>query len=631
MAQSLQPLLHDRVVALRAPAQLWCGPDGSIGGAAIDGLYLGDTRFVRRFRVRIGGSESELIATLTDGPSRVRFVSLHRGLDDAGADPDVRSTLAVEVRGDGVDFTLALESRLEQVLETTVLIDLVTDLTSMDRMKHGLDAEWDVRGAHTEDGALAWGDGDLAARFVADGAGIALDADGQARVELPLTVGAGGKAEARWSIELADGLAVVHPPVGPAPWAPPDLQHADPRLAQWVRRGLADLDALRLVSDRAPEAEFLAAGAPWFFTLFGRDALWTARFLVPLGPLTAELTLRTLAAYRGGEVDAGSAQQPGKILHELRRSAIGVWGEGFHLPPVYYGSIDSTPLWICLLADARDAGLPDQAVRDLLPTLVGALEWMRGYGDSDGDGLLEYVDETGAGLANQGWKDSSDSVQWRDGSLATAPIALCEVQGYAYEAAVRGAALLDSFVGQGEGDRWREWAARLRRRFNESFWIDDPDGGYPAIALDASKRPVDSLTSNIGHLLGTGIIDAAQEALVARRLVSPELDSGYGLRTLSTRDAGYWPLAYHGGSVWAHDTAIAVFGLARAGFAAEARALAEGLLRAAVAFDYRIPELYAGDSATAVPAPVPYPAACRPQAWAAAASVAVLSALPTTS
>ena len=629
MAQTLQPLLHDRVIALRAPAQLWCGPDGSIGGSAIDGIYLGDTRFVRRFGVSLAGSRPELIATLTDGPSRVRFVCLHRALDDAGADPDVRSTLMADVRGDGVDFTFTVESRLDHGLETVVVIDLVPDLTSMDRMKHGLDAEWAVRGARTEDGALAWGDGELTARFLAAGARIGVDAEGAARVDVPLTVAAGGKAEVRWSIDLADGLAVVHPPTGRAPWSPPRLEEADPRLAQWVRRGLADLDALRLVSDRAPDAEFLAAGAPWFFTLFGRDALWTARFLVPLGPLTAELTLRTLAAYQGTELDPGSAQQPGKILHELRRSAIGVWGEGFHLPPVYYGSIDSTPLWICLLADAHDAGLSDQAVRDLLPTLVGALEWMRDYGDSDGDGLLEYVDESGAGLANQGWKDSSDSVQWRDGSLATAPIALCEVQGYAYEAAVRGAALLDSFVAQGEGDQWREWAERLRERFNAAFWIDDPDGGYPAIALDASKRPVDSLTSNIGHLLGTGIIAPAQEALVARRLASPELDSGYGLRTLSTRDDGYWPLAYHGGSVWAHDTAIVVFGLARAGFADEARALAEGLLRAAVAFDYRIPELYSGDAATAVPTPVPYPAACRPQAWAAAASVAVLNALLT--
>ena len=379
-----------------------------------------------------------------------------------------------------------------------------------------------------------------------------------------------------------------------------------------------------MVSTRSPGDQFFAAGAPWFFTLFGRDSLWAARMLLPLGPDVARGTLRVLAAVQGRSAVAETAEQPGKIMHELRRATT-AHGDELVLPPLYYGTVDATPLWICLLADAHEAGLPDHDVAPLLPYLEAALAWMRDSGDSDGDGLLEYVDASGRGLSNQGWKDSGDSVQWRDGTLAAGPIALCEVQAYAYEAACRGAGLLDAF-GMTGGDEWRAWAARLASRFRETFWIDDPEGGYPAIALDAGKRPVDTVTSNIGHLLGTGLLSPDEARLIAARLVAPELDSGFGLRTMSTDSAGYWPLSYHGGSVWTHDTAIAIMGLSREGFADEAATLTEGLLRAAVAFDYRMPELHSGDAASSFPTPPPYPAACRPQAWSAAAAIAVWNA-----
>jgi glycogen debranching enzyme len=382
------------------------------------------------------------------------------------------------------------------------------------------------------------------------------------------------------------------------------------------------------VSDRAPGEQFLAAGAPWFFTLFGRDSLWAARLLLPLGSGLASSTLRALASMQGAASVIDTAEQPGKIMHELRRGAqrFAERGAAVELPSLYYGTVDATPLWICLLADAADAGMPDDEVLALLPNLEAALAWMRDFGDSDGDGLLEYIDESGRGLSNQGWKDSGDSVQWRDGTLAEGPIALCEVQAYAYQAATRGAELLERF-GRPGVEEWRAWAARLQDVFRERYWIDDPGGAYPAIALDAHKRPVDTVTSNIGHLLGTGLLHPDEAALVARRLVSPELASGFGLRTLSTDSAGYWPLSYHGGSVWTHDTAIAISGLTADGFTDEARQLSEGLLRAAVAFDFRMPELHSGDALSDTPAPVPYPAACRPQAWSAAAAVTVLAAL----
>jgi glycogen debranching enzyme len=349
--------------------------------------------------------------------------------------------------------------------------------------------------------------------------------------------------------------------------------------------------------------------------------------LLPLGTELAASTLRVLAARQGRVVDSRSAEAPGKILHEVRRAELDLAAAGggsrFSLPPVYFGTVDATPLWVCLLHDAWRWGMPAEQVEELLPHLTSALTWMVQHGDADGDGFLEYVDESGRGLANQGWKDSGDSVQWRDGALADAPIALCEVQGYAYEAAMAGAAVLDAF-GRPGGDRWRDWAAQLAARFRSAFWTEDAEGPYPVIALDAAKRPVDTLTSNAGHLLGTGLLDEAESDVVAARMAAPDMDSGFGLRTLSKKAGGFGPLSYHGGSVWPHDTAIVLRGMAAGGHRREAAGLIEGLLAAAAAFGNRLPELFAGDARRDVPVPVPYPAACRPQAWAAASAVAVL-------
>jgi len=255
------------------------------------------------------------------------------------------------------------------------------------------------------------------------------------------------------------------------------------------------------------------------------------------------------------------------------------------------------------------------------------MDWLVRYGTT-ANGFVSYRDDSGAGLANQGWKDSGDSVQFGDGRLAEPPIALCEVQGYAHAAALHAAALFDAF-GLAGGERCRAWAAELADRFRAAFWVSDPHGDYPAIALDAHGSPVDTVTSNIGHLLGTGLLTADEERSVVARLGAPDMDCGYGLRTMSSRSRGFNPLAYHGGSVWTHDTAITIAGLARVGDPAAAlvaSSLIEGLLAAAATFEFRLPELFGGYARDDSPAPVPYPAACRPQAWAAAASIAIVSA-----
>jgi glycogen debranching enzyme len=592
-----------------------------MGGKPIHGLYVSDIRVVSILNVTFDGRVAELVATVPDGADTVSFVSLLRHLDDDSADPRVRTIQRREVGASGVSETLTVASTLEQEVATTVVVRLASDLADMGTVKSGLPSFPAI--ATVAGGVVSWGRDAVSAELTAPDARMVAREDGGIELSWDLTVPAKSEVTVGWSITAIDRKAVVHGVAGPAGWSAPATSSGDNRLDRWVARALDDLDALRMSTVADPASVFLAAGAPWFLTLFGRDSIWAARFMLPLGTRLAADTLRVLARLQGTESVDATAEQPGKIPHELRRGVLEIPGENISLPPLYYGTVDATALWICLLYDAWNWGMPDRQVEALLPHLVAALEWMRDYGDADGDGLLEYVDTTGHGLTNQGWKDSGDSVQWRDGRLADAPIALCEVQGYAHEAAVHGAELLEHF-GR-DGAPWREWAAALRQRFNETFWVEDEGGAYPAIALDAAKRPVDSVTSNIGHLLGTGILDASQSALVARRLVSPELNSGYGLRTMSTDSAGYWPLSYHGGSVWTHDTAIAIRGLAGAGFRAEADSLGEGLLAAASAFDYRMPELHSGDSAADFGRPIPYPAACRPQAWSAAAAVSLMA------
>ncbi|HEX6872024.1 MAG TPA: amylo-alpha-1,6-glucosidase, partial [Micromonosporaceae bacterium] len=435
----------------------------------------------------------------------------------------------------------------------------------------------------------------------------------------------------RWQLQVDDPRAVVVTPARETTWSRPIVGTDDPRLVRLLDRSLDDLRALRLAEANAPQEVFLGAGVPWYLTLFGRDSLWAARMMLPLGTGLAAGTLRTLARRQGRRIDPVSGEAPGKIMHELRREDVRLsdWGS---LPATYYGTVDATLLWISLLADAWRWGMPDSTVAYLLPNLTRALFWLYRHGDPDGDGFVEYVDHSGRGLANQGWKDSGTAVRFHDGQLARPPIALCEVQGYAHRAALDAAELIDAFGehtgwDRGAADRWREYAAALADRFRRRYWVDGPLGPYPAMALDGDGRQVDALTSNIGHLLGTGILSAEEETTVGRLLASAPLADGYGLRTMSTLDAGYAPLSYHCGSVWPHDTAIAILGLARAGAGSASAELISNVLAAAPAFGYRLPELYSGDRRADLPRPLPHPGACRPQAWSAAAAVTIVQAL----
>ncbi|WP_454858349.1 glycogen debranching N-terminal domain-containing protein [Promicromonospora soli] len=651
-AVPLQPLLSDAVIALRAPTQVWSGRDGDLGGTPIDGVYHGDVRHVSGLTLVCAESALEYISVAAEGASHVVFGGLLRAVDDGQPDPKVRLVRDRRVADGALAETWTVRSRLPGAVRVTLRLRLRPDFATLHDVKAGLAPLGGVSGTAdagpdagdgaapgitvaVTPGAATASAGTRSFTLTADGATVTRTPDGVIEASWPLDVPPGGEAEAAWSLALHDDSLVVRGATGtwPGTQAATGLAGApaaaDPRLGRWLTTALDDLDALRLTLPDHPADDFFAAGAPWFFTLFGRDALWAARLALPVDTRAAASTLRVLARLQGTTHDVETAQEPGKILHELRASPLAIPHDDVVLPPLYYGSVDSTPLWVCLLADAWRAGMPDAEVAALLPALRGALTWLLEHGDSDGDGFLDYIDRTGRGLANQGWKDSGDSIQWRDGTLAVGPIALCEVQGYAYEAALAGADLLEAFDPAAPGPlrpaALRAWAADLRTRFARTYWVETPEGRYPAVALDRDKRPVDTLTSNIGHLIGTGILDAAQERHIADLLLGPTMSTGFGIRTMSTGAAGYWPLSYHGGSVWTHDTAIAIHGMHRAGLADQAARAVDGLLAAAEGFGYRVPELHGGDPATRAGVPTPYPAACRPQAWSAAAAITCLA------
>jgi glycogen debranching enzyme len=417
--------------------------------------------------------------------------------------------------------------------------------------------------------------------------------------------------------------AFDHPVAGrPSVPSGPHVECSEPRMRRLHRRSCDDLHGLAVHDPQSPNDRFVAAGSPWFLTLFGRDSIWAAFMALSADPSLAAGTLRTLARRQGLRHDPDTEEEPGKILHEVRRGSLTHLGD---LPPNYYGSIDATPLFVILLSEAWRWGLPSDEVEALLPHAEEALRWIRDHGDPDGDGFLEYERPGQRGLVNQGWKDSHDGIQYADGRIAQAPIALAEVQAYAYDAAIRGAELLERF-GRTGADTWRGWATDLRRRFREQFWVEDDQGRYPAIALDADKQPVDASASNMGHLLLSDLLDVEEQDLVAARLTSPSLSSGWGLRTMATSAAGFNPLGYHTGSVWPHDTAIATWGLSRTGHRDAAIELLRGVLRTAPHYGYRLPELFAGLERAPGGYPVPYPVACRPQAWAAGAGPLVLRA-----
>jgi len=390
-----------------------------------------------------------------------------------------------------------------------------------------------------------------------------------------------------------------------------------------IRRGIADLRLLQNDGPRSGE-HYVAAGVPWFTTLFGRDSIITALEVVPFMPGVAVEALRVLADWQATEDDPERDMEPGKILHELRVGELARTGELPHRP--YYGSVDATPLWLILLEETHRWTGDIELVKSLWPNALAALDWIDHHGDLDGDGLVEYQRRAPRGLINQGWKDSGDAIRHRDGSYAKAPIALVEVQGYVYDAKLRIAGLARRLGDTKLAERLTAEAATLRDRVNELFWMDDR--AFYAMGLDAEKRQIGSIGSNAGHCLWSGIVPPERVGSVVDRLLDPALDCGWGIRTYASGQPGFNPVGYHTGSVWPHDNAIIAAGMKRVGRHEAADRIASRMFEAAQhSPDFRLPELFCGFDRGVSTEPVPYPVACSPQAWAAATPLFLLQTM----
>jgi len=623
-----QPWLHECDITVDGPLTVISEPGGDLGPAGT-GILFDDRRVVRTLQLRLDDVGCVPVAS-----SAVGAVAEHWGaarhLGDPGPDPTVEVHRRRAIDGSTVTETITVQSRHAAALTTTVTLLVDGDGAELGMIKAGRggaplpavaapSAGWcderhgtsiEARPAPAE--VVARPEGGLCLRWLVSvepgsAASIVVTFSFHRRQATSFDADAGAELT-DWNTEPAAGRT------------------SDPRLAELVRVGLTDLRHLTLRDPLAPADVVAAAGTPWYLTLFGRDALWTARFMVGHSRTLVAGTLRSLARRQAGVTDAETAAEPGKILHELRRTSVASVELG--LPPLYYGTVDATPLWIVLLRDGWRAGMPTDEVADLLPALDGALGWLDTAVSRSPDGLLRYVNESRHGLSNQGWKDSTDAMRCADGSIAPPPIALLEAQAYAVAAAQAAADLGDAFGRDAAGrdaTGWRRWADDLAGRVRERYWVGDGADAYLAMALDARGRPVDGVGSNMGHVLGTGLLTPAESSRVVARLLRPDMLRDFGIGTLSSENPAYNPIGYHTGSVWAHDTAIAAAGMAQAGFADEAAVVAERLVRLGAASDYRLPELCGGEPVGR--RPVPYPAACRPQAWAAAAAMVVLDIL----
>jgi glycogen debranching enzyme len=399
-------------------------------------------------------------------------------------------------------------------------------------------------------------------------------------------------------------------------WEPLKLTYA---------RSLVDLAALRFYPREGSEAAVPAAGLPWFQTLFGRDSLITSYQSLHVVPELAATTLDVLASLQGTRRDDFRDEEPGKILHELRFGELTAFEERPHSP--YYGSADGTMLFLILLDEyERWTGDTDRA-RRLEPNARAALAWIEEDGDRDGDGYVEYERRnTETGLENQCWKDSWNSILYADGRLAKLPRATCELQGYAYDARRRSARLArEVWRDDALATKLDDQAEELKASFNRDFWLEER--GHYALALDGDKKPVDALTSNIGHLLWSGIVDDEHADEVVAHLLGPRLFSGWGVRTMAEGDGGYNPIGYHQGTVWPHDNSLIAAGLRRYGYDEEAAVISFAILEAAQYFLGRLPETFAGYARTVTDYPVEYPTACSPQAWATGAPLLLLRIL----
>jgi glycogen debranching enzyme len=597
--------------------------NGDMSGGA-HGLFYADLRAISRLTLRVDGNPLQTLTAALDRAESGTYV-LRTLVGDGGSG---HRLMVVRRRrlNTGLDEVIEVRNHGPVAVATTVAVTVGTDFADLFAVKEGRVAAQGDRQVTVADGSITftWRRDELSrhvhVRF--DGASEVTE-DGAA---WRLTVPPRGAVSVGFQVDVAldddpggrATLASYEPWDGPPP--PPRLRtvHADLGIA--FQRALTDLDALRLEDPVYGGPPVVAAGAPWFMTLFGRDSIITALMALPADPTLGYGVARALSDLQGRVRDPLTEEEPGRILHELR--FVHAPSPSFRDGRPYFGSVDATPLFVVLVAELSRWGLPDDLLLPLLDPVDRAMAWIE---ERRGDGYLTYERTTPRGLANQGWKDSWDGVRYHDGTVAHAPIALCEVQGYVYAAHRARAHLAARYGDHGRSERERGRAAALRQRFNRDFWC--PDLGWLAMGLDGSGRRIDALASNMGHCLASGIVDDALAGSVADALTSEPMWSGWGLRTLAADEPAYDPTSYHCGSVWPHDNAIAVAGLMRSGRIEAAHQVIVAQLETARTWQGRLPELLCGIDRADIPTPIPYPTSCSPQAWAAAAPLLFVRAL----
>ncbi|WP_159606883.1 amylo-alpha-1,6-glucosidase [Agromyces humi] len=611
---------------------------GDIEASATDptGFFSFDTRFLSRWVLTVDGERLTSLSTDDLHYFEARFF-LVPGTGTVYVDANLTVIRQRVVEG-GFREQLTLLNHDEHEVELTVRLEADSDFADLFEVKDALQKKG-TTASQVEDGRLVLAyQRETFLRTTTISSTEPADVDEQG-----LTFTVRIEPHGSWTTELRivptllgpDGLPLVPRPARGAPplrnmlqdldeWIAraPQLVTDDDSLSATYRRSLVDLAALRFSPIIAGSRSLPAAGLPWFMTMFGRDSILTSLQTLPFESDLAATTLRVLGTWQGTRVDDFRDEDPGRILHEMRYGEMTAFEERPHSP--YFGSADATPLFVVLLDEYERWTGDADLVRALEQEARAALRWIDTYANLQGNGYVAYQRRNvETGLENQCWKDSWDSISYHDGRLPGFPRATCELQGYAYDAKRRAARLARQFWNDpAYADELDADAAALKARFNRDFWVED--GQYFALALDADGAQVDVLSSNIGHLLWSGIVDDDKAPAIAGHLLGPRLFSGWGVRTLAEGEARYNPIGYHVGTVWPFDNSFIAWGLRRYGFKAEAARIAAGILEAAQFFDGRLPEAFGGYERELTRFPVQYPTACSPQAWSTGAPLLLL-------
>jgi glycogen debranching enzyme len=608
------------------------------------GLFADDTRFLSRWILTINGERPLQLSS-----DKVEYFSAAFFLRNpiaGGLEQDVLSIGRDRFIGDGMQEHIVVQNHAPHRVEFELALEVGTDFADIFAVKEHdfalghpdkapplpqlASSEFERHGnqfVFTDDASrltqvLLSEPGEVNGRSVRYSITLGPREEWRLRADVVVSPDGMRVAPARAERRFGEELSRVRSSLSAWHLSVPQLRASWDQLRGTFVQSVADLASLRMDEDPRVPGQLPAAGMPWFMTVFGRDTIITCLQTLLFGPELAHNALRVLAALQATEDVPEIDAEPGKIVHEVRHGkAAEAWFAR------YYGTVDATPLYLVLLSEVWRWTGDSALVSDLREPAMRALGWIDEYGDGDGDGFVEYQRRSQRGLVNQSWKDSGDSQRFHDGRLAETPIAPCEVQGYVYDAKRRTAELARDVWGDEElAARLDSQAEELQRRFDEAFWCEER-GGYYALALDGEKQRVDSLTSNIGHLLWSGIVPRGRADAIVDQLMGDELWSGWGVRTMSSGDGAFNPLSYHNGTVWPHDNSLIAWGLARYSRWPETHRIARRMLSAAGHFSNQLPEVFAGFSRAATPFPIAYPTAARPQAWAAGTPVLLLQLL----